>query len=196
MNKKMILAIPLLLIAIAGIAYAGYTAFDQLVAAKHSALVKLCYKDADGADNNPATTEDNWQCETNNVYSNKTIRGFVRTETVNYGKYKALVSLDGMKANTDYQLKLNSYGAGFEANALANSCPAPSTGAAWQCGYWGTEGFLVVKTVTSNSNGQINTIIEHPMMRGVFETKFLVAENQAPWATPLMETEKIQFIVI
>jgi len=196
MNKKMILAIPVLLLAVAGIAYAGYTAFDQLVASGHSNLVRLCYKDADGADNNPATTEDNWQCETNNVYSNKTIRGQVRSDTVNYGKYKVHVDLNGLRANTEYQLKLNSYGAGFEANALANSCPAPSTGVAWQCGYWGEEGFLVIATMTSNKNGQINTIIEHPMMRGVYETKFLVAENQAPWTTPLMETEKIQFIVI
>jgi hypothetical protein len=197
---KKLWMIPALLLVISGLVVAGsvFTAFDRLVRAGHTSGVKLCYKDADGPDNDPLTTEDNWQCEKNKMYGGqgKYLQGQVRTETVNHGKYEALIRVGGLKPGMDYQVKLNSYGVTM-ADELANACPeGANVGFPWQCGYWGTEGFLVLGTYTANKAGQIHPKVSYPLPRGIYETKFLIAENQAPWTTPMMETEAVQFIVI
>ena len=91
--------------------------------------------------------------------------------------------IDGLEPNTEYQLKLHTK---TGDDRIDQACDFPETGAIWQCGDWGTEGFLVMATVTSNAQGKVNYAVKEDRLEtGTYDgdNQFIITQNSNPWAS-------------
>jgi len=159
-------------------------------------IVRLCEKDT--------TT---WQCQ-------KGIKGWELTDQggrrpvkyyngyVRYQEQGEMLNLflstNGLDQEREYQVALVGQGGTPTDNLLANACPNPNQGFPWVCGYWGNQGFYNfyigtlgdIRKTRNLMYDAFNVALPAGEYTGV---KFLVKQNEAPWATYLFETEALNF---
>lgn len=111
------------------------------------------------------------------------------------------LSTSNLDRNRVYQVALVGQGGTPTDALLATACPNPNQGFPWVCGWWGNQGFYnfyIGKLGNLRNNNyvmhdQFNVVLPAGTYEGV---KFLVKQNESPWATYLFETETLNFEIV
>lgn len=90
--------------------------------------------------------------------------------------------VDGLVPGASYQLKLHSKAG--DTN-VGEACGAPNSGAIWECGFWGTESFLVMATVAADVYGHIGLGIRESRLpvADYTQMQFIITEVGGAWSS-------------
>lgn len=114
-------------------------------------------------------------------FQNNDITGWVRYSKEAKSLHTTWV-IKGLEPLVWYQLKLHSK----EGDPrIGNACDAPEQGTIWQCGFWGSESFLVMATIQADEDGHISYgLVESRLLSGPYQdAQFIVTRNSSPWSS-------------
>jgi hypothetical protein len=92
--------------------------------------------------------------------------------------------------NGEYQITLNGPGGTPTDDLLASACPNPNSGAVWECGYWGSQGFYNIEMNAVARGGCLTVSKDYydKLPPGHYEgVKIIIKHANNPWTAVLME---------